>query len=618
MSKKVTLFVLLALTVPFFVNAQNAQKSINKMASKQLFLDPATKEMPTPLPKTSGFYKAPKEGNWVLVDSSANAYGGASWMISPLAYEPYAGVLTMVHRAASSTGGSGAIVYNYSTDKGVTWKRVSPAINGTISALGRYPSGAIANSTHGDISQTMAIFAWPQLLAGGSGFGNLGYGADAPVGGGQCFAVEELGSYSSSNPIWASDKTPYVFWIARSNVSEDNRIFLFRTSDYIKIDNIVPAGWDDTLYRSGWGGYELSGYSRNGIQYMGFITKPTDRTGLTLDPSDTVNYYFPMFSKSTDDGATWSPLKAGDIYGVKAFQDKNLIDFYDDIKYDTRTVSFEGCFTVDKNDRIHFFTVLTDTTGFMDGTLPYNNKLNALVEFYQKDDNNWDGKIVYAGIPDSAGYTIGPGLGQMRVNPKVAITKEGDAMVAQWCMPVPGSSTPWCDIYQSYRSLNGEWSNPVNISNSPLINNTQNHLAPALASDGNKITAFSYYGYQKGATGPYADSGAVTNIWVSSNTYTLTGVKEDASVVNTFELSQNYPNPFNPATVIKYSVPAESKVTLKVYDVLGKQVATLVNDVKAAGSYSVNFDASKLASGMYIYSITAGNYSSSKKMMLLK
>ncbi len=85
-----------------------------------------------------------------------------------------------------------------------------------------------------------------------------------------------------------------------------------------------------------------------------------------------------------------------------------------------------------------------------------------------------------------------------------------------------------------------------------------------------------------------------------------------------YSLFQNYPNPFNPTTVINYQLPAEGFVTIKVYDILGKEVVELVNENKAAGYYPVNFDASKLASGIYIYSINAGSFSMSKKMILTK
>ncbi|MBN1153646.1 T9SS type A sorting domain-containing protein [candidate division KSB1 bacterium] len=91
-----------------------------------------------------------------------------------------------------------------------------------------------------------------------------------------------------------------------------------------------------------------------------------------------------------------------------------------------------------------------------------------------------------------------------------------------------------------------------------------------------------------------------------------------ASVPGEFKVYDNYPNPFNPVTTIQYDIPKNSMVQLKVFDILGREVATLVNRKQAAGSYSINFDASNLANGIYIYKITADNYSSTKKMMLLK
>jgi hypothetical protein len=93
---------------------------------------------------------------------------------------------------------------------------------------------------------------------------------------------------------------------------------------------------------------------------------------------------------------------------------------------------------------------------------------------------------------------------------------------------------------------------------------------------------------------------------------------EELSVVSDFNLEQNYPNPFNPSTSIKFSVPTSEFVTLKVYDILGNEVATLVNEQKAVGSYEVRFDAGNLASGMYIYTLKAGNFTQTKKLMLMK
>jgi serine protease len=99
----------------------------------------------------------------------------------------------------------------------------------------------------------------------------------------------------------------------------------------------------------------------------------------------------------------------------------------------------------------------------------------------------------------------------------------------------------------------------------------------------------------------------------------VTDVEEDNIAAPTeFALDQNYPNPFNPRTKIKFSLPENAFTTLKIYDVLGKEVATLINEEKPAGNHDVEFDAERLTSGFYIYRIQAGNYVDSKKMILLK
>ena len=85
-----------------------------------------------------------------------------------------------------------------------------------------------------------------------------------------------------------------------------------------------------------------------------------------------------------------------------------------------------------------------------------------------------------------------------------------------------------------------------------------------------------------------------------------------------FSLHQNYPNPFNPVTKINYDIPKRSIVTIKIYNILGELVAQPMNEVKAPGKYSLDFDASSLASGVYYYEIKAGTFSDTKKMVLVK
>jgi hypothetical protein len=95
-------------------------------------------------------------------------------------------------------------------------------------------------------------------------------------------------------------------------------------------------------------------------------------------------------------------------------------------------------------------------------------------------------------------------------------------------------------------------------------------------------------------------------------------VSGSESIPTEFSLNQNYPNPFNPSTRISYSLPASSDVTLKIFNSLGEEVATLVNQKQEAGRYELNFNSTGLASGMYLYKIQAGSFTQTKKMILMK
>ncbi len=93
---------------------------------------------------------------------------------------------------------------------------------------------------------------------------------------------------------------------------------------------------------------------------------------------------------------------------------------------------------------------------------------------------------------------------------------------------------------------------------------------------------------------------------------------DDSSIPKRFSLYQNYPNPFNPGTTIKYSIPDQGLVTLNIYDILGSHVASLVNNEQLQGNHEVDFDGSKLSSGIYFYTLKVNNFIQSKKMLLIK
>lgn len=121
-----------------------------------------------------------------------------------------------------------------------------------------------------------------------------------------------------------------------------------------------------------------------------------------------------------------------------------------------------------------------------------------------------------------------------------------------------------------------------------------------------------------GAYTPYGDTYFIDDITIADSTGFTTGVDDNEFTPLDFALEQNYPNPFNPITNIRFALPNESKVTLKVFNILGQQVSELVNDVKSAGYHAVEFDASGLSSGVYLYQINAIDLLNSKEFTLTK
>ncbi|MGE5456993.1 MAG: T9SS type A sorting domain-containing protein, partial [Methanococcaceae archaeon] len=117
----------------------------------------------------------------------------------------------------------------------------------------------------------------------------------------------------------------------------------------------------------------------------------------------------------------------------------------------------------------------------------------------------------------------------------------------------------------------------------------------------------------------YFGTGNITNgaLW-KYDLSNLLAVEDNPAPVKTFSLSQNYPNPFNPSTQISFHLPEGAKVTIRVYDLLGKEAAVLMDEYRSAGTHTVQFNASNLPSGMYIYQLRAGEHTSMRKMLLIK
>lgn len=136
-----------------------------------------------------------------------------------------------------------------------------------------------------------------------------------------------------------------------------------------------------------------------------------------------------------------------------------------------------------------------------------------------------------------------------------------------------------------------------------------NWLVPNIASDSTKIRI-------RDANNPQLFG--ETGLFTIDPATDVKDPSQDEAIPSEYKLYTNYPNPFNPSTRIKYSIPEEAFVTIKVFDILGAEVATLVNETRSPGNYELNFDASNLRSGVYLYRIQAGNYTESRKMLFIK
>lgn len=162
------------------------------------------------------------------------------------------------------------------------------------------------------------------------------------------------------------------------------------------------------------------------------------------------------------------------------------------------------------------------------------------------------------------------------------------------------------------------------------INGELTHNVPKNPSEGTVSFEFTYTAPENaGEQTLYANGNSVNfngansgDQWNFAPNKTIqitvpTGVEDEQFIAN-YKLEQNYPNPFNPSTKIKYTIPQSEFVSLKVYDLLGNEVADLVNEEKSAGSYEINYNAGELSSGIYFYTIQSGNFIQTKKLVLTK
>ncbi len=173
----------------------------------------------------------------------------------------------------------------------------------------------------------------------------------------------------------------------------------------------------------------------------------------------------------------------------------------------------------------------------------------------------------------------------------------------------------------AYHSTGASYDTIVYKSTFSLATGFSGHQVVNATNNSRNTTAPDVIGFKTGATsyaGGVLFAGATTALWFDASAITPTDIRRETETAKNFSLLQNYPNPFNPVTNIKFSIPSKEYVTLKVYDITGKEMAVLLSRNLNQGTYSVSFDGRNISSGVYFYKIEAGNFSDVKKMILVK
>ncbi|MGE5435804.1 MAG: T9SS type A sorting domain-containing protein [Syntrophothermus sp.] len=414
---------------------------------------------------------------------------------------------------------------------------------------------------------------------------------------------------------------PNIFLASSGNATAGRDQFqFFKTEDL----GLTFVNWDSISARSFM-------WAVNGTTEMGIAKSPNEQylvyfgansAGDNMHvyngvPEDSADNVFAVIS--SDAGTTWTDkrVEADGVIGlVQGYPDfAPLIENFGQIDM---AITNTGVLHVVANGYGLTFTPAHDSS----------NGYKFPIIYWNSVSNKWTSLTLPALDENQAIADLYPGNGIGFGYPSISISEDGQVIYVQFSGPqftnnqldtIGGFYKH--DTYHCW-SLDGgaTWSPATVLAGDKNIDEIFANVAQYLTDDGANYTAHSVY-LADAHTGVFVFGEGVSGdepiIYKTVTVPKPTGVNDNITV-NNFELQQNYPNPFNPSTLIKFSIAERSNVTLKVFDMLGREVATLLNGVQEAGSHQVTFDASKLSTGMYIYTINAGNFSESKKMMLLK
>jgi hypothetical protein len=605
--------------------------------------------------------------NYFEIGKMANIYGMMGETQQQIAYDPKSNRVAVIFRGNDRGASDGNTLFiRYSSDGGATWGDKGDNIANT--AQPRYPNIAVVPETDG--GTTVAAY-WAQTMQyndGNTGFGAVG-SMNAAFGN-----ANPLYSPFPTPPLWSIPWEPvlhqptgdmYAVALALdpANGASTGELYMLKStnraaswtadlSSPVYTEDIVPNGYFDSNLR-----FDISPDGTTMVMAFSLIIESEPGSAFLVDPNHEV-----AWRVSNDLGKTWGPLQR-----KKPSELANKPPPFDH----ACNMSWDFDMVLDKDNKPHFLTVLSaDVNPFgLDRPTDTTIALNSTDSTFACEiaEYNGDWRILPIGPArrlrtDRISFTFdsqvfAPYL--LRNEPKWARTWDGDKIFAKWLSPyltwrigeVAGQPTLFPDtllqVYVNGRYVDSKttgnpygykWDFATPDNNTFEMDSLMRYTGDLIGlfeedgSFGAKFTKIAKYagddnevfiivpefgvGERRDDDALYSDQ--TVHFVQNARVPIMVNVRQLDANPGGFSLEQNYPNPFNPSTEISFTLPTSGQTTLRVFNVLGQNVATLTNEHLTAGTHSVTFDARTLPSGMYAYRLESGNMSISKKMMLSK